>query len=185
VLVKNGDMFEMAKDLKADAIVIPTNGCLKRNGSLVMGAGVAGYANNRYGGLAGAAGKVVAFHGNHVNIIALPNQRFEKRRTMRYIICFPVKKKEVKVLRRSKNLRPQYRKKFRSGQIAPGWMANASPRLIERSARELVELVSWYGFEKVIMPKPGCGNGGLEWSKVRSIIKPILSGKTFIVVNQV
>lgn len=42
--------------------------------------------------------------------------------------------------------------------------------LIEQSCRELVELADYKGWCKVVVPRPGCGSGGLEWSDVRNIL---------------
>lgn len=45
-------------------------------------------------------------------------------------------------------------------------------KLIRRSAVELKELADRQGWERVIVPRPGCGGGGLQWSQV----SPILAG---------
>ncbi len=41
--------------------------------------------------------------------------------------------------------------------------AKPSPQIIERSARELAELV---GTAKTLLPRPGCGDGELTWEAV-------------------
>ncbi len=43
------------------------------------------------------------------------------------------------------------------------WRETADLRLIERSLRQLVELADKFGYEKVAVPRPGCGNGSLDW----------------------
>jgi hypothetical protein len=43
----------------------------------------------------------------------------------------------------------------------------ADMELIISSAHKLVELVELRGFQKVFMPKPGCGNGKLLWEDVK------------------
>lgn len=40
-------------------------------------------------------------------------------------------------------------------------------QVIERSARELVELV---GDAKTLLPRPGCGEGGLSWEEVSKVL---------------
>ena len=47
----------------------------------------------------------------------------------------------------------------------------SSVQLIEKSLIELVNLTDIMKWNKVILPKPGCNNGGLSWLR---IIKPLL-----------
>lgn len=46
--------------------------------------------------------------------------------------------------------------------------------IIRRSARELRELVECKGWSRVVVPRPGCGLGGLDWSAVRPLLEPFL-----------
>lgn len=42
-------------------------------------------------------------------------------------------------------------------------------RLVEQSCRELVELANDKKWQKVVVPRPGCGGGGLDWAEVKII----------------
>ena len=44
------------------------------------------------------------------------------------------------------------------------------PALIDRSCRELVALVEQQNWPAIIVPRPGCGGGGLEWKDVKKIV---------------
>jgi hypothetical protein len=44
------------------------------------------------------------------------------------------------------------------------------PVLIERSCRELVKLADLRTWQDVVVPRPGCGGGGLQWTDIRKIV---------------
>ncbi len=53
--------------------------------------------------------------------------------------------------------------------------------LIARSARELVKLCDAQGFADVVLPRPGCGGGGLGWSEVSPLLAPALDDRFCVV----
>ncbi|OFX26506.1 MAG: ADP-ribose-binding protein [Anaeromyxobacter sp. RBG_16_69_14] len=55
-------------------------------------------------------------------------------------------------------------------------------RLIARSTLELSALSTAEGWPLVVLPRPGCGAGGLAWSEVRPVIAPHLDDR-FVVVT--
>jgi hypothetical protein len=63
------------------------------------------------------------------------------------------------------------------------WHEMARLELIKQSMRELVALTDDRGWGTVILPRPGCGNGGLKWEYVEQVIAPILDAR-FVVVYQ-
>ncbi|MDP9486325.1 MAG: hypothetical protein M3Q49_11190 [Actinomycetota bacterium] len=61
------------------------------------------------------------------------------------------------------------------------WKEKASAALIGRSARQLVELADRFGYERIILPRAGCGNGGLSWTDVRPILEVLLDDRFTVV----
>lgn len=55
--------------------------------------------------------------------------------------------------------------------------------LIRRSAEELAALADVEGWAEVVLPRPGCGLGGLSWSEVRPILAAVLDER-FLVVRR-
>ena len=61
------------------------------------------------------------------------------------------------------------------------WLDRPDPRLIEQSTRELATLAAARGWPLVILPRPGCGGGGLEWRDIRPLLLPHLDDRFRII----
>ena len=134
-----GDMW----DITANWRCIPTNGTLKRDGSLVMGAGVAQRALSRYRGLDIGLGRYIKKYGNRPFMIRAFG-----------VISFPTK---------------------------DHWKDPSTIAIIENSAKLLVELVSHHAMTGIVLPKVGCGLGGLDWSDVEPVLSEILDDRFTVV----
>jgi len=140
-------------------VVVTTNGVVKSNGEAVMGKGIALEAKERFPGLARDLGRAIVSGGSKLWI--WPEYR---------LITFPTK---------------------------GNWRSKARPLLIERSCQELVGwLDATAGFftkvlkvrldeerAKIYLPRPGCGNGGLDWKDIKPILEKYLDDR-FIVVER-
>ena|SRR3990167_2402305 len=50
------------------------------------------------------------------------------------------------------------------------WKDDADLLLIEESLKTLVQIVTKLGLQKIYLPRPGCGNGNLDWE---AQVKPL------------
>jgi hypothetical protein len=139
MLLSNGNLW----DHNDGYIAITTNGVIKDNGDLVMGAGVALEAKVRYPELPTILGKYVFEYGNQPYIC----KKFK-------LISFPTK-------HHFKN--------------------PSDIDLILQSARILTKMLDRIDIQKVYMPKPGCGNGGLQWIYVKPLLEKILDDRFTII----
>ena len=63
-------------------------------------------------------------------------------------------------------------------------------QLIKRSAMELVSLlkgdipIKKKSNRRILLTRPGCGSGNLNWADIRPILQTILNSNEFIIVNQ-
>lgn len=121
---------------------VTTNGVIKRNGELVMGAGIAKTAALLYPELPRILGDKVNSFGNNVYVI---NEIA--------IASFPTKHH---------------------------WTQKSSIELIERSCKQLLE--QSYDWDYILLPRPGCSNGGLQWRDVKPIVSKYLKDDKFIIV---
>jgi len=67
--------------------------------------------------------------------------------------------------------------------VKHNWWEKADFALIKRSAEELVVMADSYRgvWNRILLPRPGCGNGGLRWDDVQPILEPILDDRFMIV----
>lgn len=63
------------------------------------------------------------------------------------------------------------------------WRDIADIELIAFSMKKIVFLVNAAGWESIVLPRPGCGNGKLNWDYVKGRIEPLLDDR-FTVVYQ-
>lgn len=140
--------------LDADAICITTNGYVKQSGYAVMGRGVAKQATERMPGIALDLGRAITRHGHRVIIVRSWEPPGTPAGVAIPIVAFPVKHH---------------------------WCDAADPELIARSAGELNNLAGAMGWQKVVLPRPGCGNGRLSWDTVRPLLHDL--DDRFVVVT--
>jgi len=57
-------------------------------------------------------------------------------------------------------------------------------RLIARSAEELREMADREGWPLVVVPRPGCGGGGLDWREVRPLLERHFDDRFLVVSSQ-
>ena len=143
-----GDLWDLAEQ-GCDALVITTNGYVRKDGRAVMGRGIAKEAADRFLELPAFLGSAIRREGNHCFLFAW--QPYD-------IVTFPVK--------------PTF-----GPNHEPGWKVKAQLPLIEASAKELVTFADRYDWTDVLLPRPGCGNGGLKWAQVQPVLKDILDDR--------
>lgn len=139
---------------RADVRIIPTNGDVNRNGEAVMGKGVAKQAAMRFPALPRRLGELLQKYGNHALLIGDDGHGA-------MLWSFPTKHK---------------------------WFESADLDLIRRSAEQVVVMADRMEayLERapaILMPRPGCGNGGRIWTtEVKPIISHLLDDR-FVVIH--
>lgn len=65
------------------------------------------------------------------------------------------------------------------------WWQKADIELIRRSAHELEELARLLVPLTFVLPRPGCGNGGLRWIDVKPLVQSILPDNVAVITLEV
>lgn len=61
------------------------------------------------------------------------------------------------------------------------WRDKADLKIIERSAEELEGEADIYTDGPIVMPRPGCGYGGLDWEEVKPILEVYFDDRFHII----
>lgn len=158
-----GDMFFV----ECDALVVTTNGYVKTTGECVMGRGCAKQAAKIDPEIPRLLGTQIRKHGNNVNIIC--------ERNGVTLVSYPVKPSSV--VYDGTNVVRHIRQKLKRGQSIGGWAAVANKELIERSASQLVKLANERAWNNIILPRPGCGAGELDWADIGKMLHGVLDDR--------
>lgn len=146
-----------------DGLVITTNGYVKTNGNAVLGRGIAKEATDRFPWLAYNLGRNLTQFGNKVFQYGLVPAEIRNTKYDQFLYTFPVK--------------PAFGP---NGEM--GWKADADLKIIERSAEQLLQLVESYPTSyRVLIPRPGCGNGHLKWEDVKPVLDPLFDDRFTVV----
>lgn len=140
-----------------DACACTTNMVLKSNGDLVMGAGIAKSFAERFKYLPARWGKKLAeiLKGG-----IAPGVMVEYGPVSHYpsLVAFPTK----------------YHFKEKS-----------STALIQQSAQQLKIIANALGWKKILLTRPGCGMGGLDWEgEVKPILTKILDDRFYVIEQE-
>lgn len=153
----------------ADAVCITTNGCNRKDGKAVMGRGIAAYVAERDPVVQTILGQINAVNWGEVAILRQYKNGLS-------IVSFPVKPNFGPV----DDALPHLKKRFAGQNYAPGWACRARLSIIESSACQLMNLIIKHNWTKVMLPAPGCGNGGLKYEDVKKSLIHILDDRVHV-----
>ncbi|GFE61074.1 ADP-ribose-binding protein [Geobacter sp. AOG2] len=130
---------------KTAIVVVTTNGQVTKNGTAVIGRGVAAQAARLFPWFSQRLGACITENGNHVHHLG------------DNLVSFPVEHSPYEI---------------------------PDLGLIERSARELAAMADEAGWTTVVVPRPGCGGGGLSWHDVRRLLEPHFDDRFLVITAE-
>lgn len=140
-----------------DAVICPGNRMIHQNGRLTMGAGIAKVFRDWFPNLDLAWGRRLQEVPPEIQVIA---GYFGRSPTFWVPVYF---------------------------QTKGDWRRPATVDLVKASTEQLAALIWTVDWHNVLLPRPGCGNGGLSWSEqVFPILEPYLVdlGERITVISQ-
>lgn len=166
-----GELFD---SVKAEAICITTNGFVNSQGANTMGRGNALQAKQRWPGIQLILGQLIRESGNQTHSLTYTESKLPPVIRLSHRICreWP------------HNMTPSFEVPYYvvAFPTKHHWSEDSDPKLIEKSARELVDLANRAGWDSIVLPRPGCGLGKLSWEgEVRPLLMPILDDRFYVI----
>ena len=160
-------------DIPCDVVCITTNGFVAKNGKAVMGRGCAKEIKNIHPG-------IDLILGSKLRELGLQPYILLQDKDGKDIVSFPVKPDFV--TNEVDNIVQHARSKFKRGDQVPGYYAKADLEIIEQSARALRRMADFKPeWKTILVPRPGCGAGELDWSDVKPILEKYFDDRFTIV----
>ena len=161
MIEKVGDFWQEVGEYVYNAICCTTNTFVKYNGDLTMGAGIALDFRNKFPFLPELWGKIISTRQKAIksNIIVT---KYDIHKCVlevpQYIVAFPTK----------------YH-----------WKNDSDINLIKESTEQLVCVANALCWPDILLPRPGCYMGGLNWeTQVKPILEPLLDDRFTIITNR-
>lgn len=153
-----GDILSI-KEVNGKPVVgvcFTSNAIVTREGKAVMGAGVAKYFKDNFNGLDVALGKIKS---RTMNNVVTDLGYWDRGEDKHRIIAFPTKNH---------------------------WKNDSIPALIKMSCLRLKNLIdSDVRLQKgvILLPRPGCDNGGLDWEEIKDDVIKRLPNNVVIITK--
>jgi len=147
-----GNFWDHVDDFAA--ICCTTNQMTNTNSGLVMGAGIAKDFAMRYKWLPAEWGRRIKC-GDHHDGLMITGILNKEKLSVKYLIAFPTKY---------------------------DWRNKSDLELIEKTSWTLTQVATIMGWKKILLPRPGCSNGGLKWDLVKSRIG-FLDDRFWVITN--
>lgn len=161
-----GDIFDYIGNV--DAVCITTNGTIKKNGELVMGAGVAKAFYDRYIDKINIAKRLA----DKLIAGAQLSKDFTGTVEQKYNICF-----------RCVTAEENNGTHIVSFPTKNHFKNNSSLELIERNAIRLRWFADHYKLNSIVLPSPGTGLGKLSKEEVYQILNKYFDHRFFIITK--
>lgn len=202
MLEYRGDIWDFVREYPCRYLLVPTNGCwTSAHHQAIMGAGFAQEVARRYPlclsrlgsvlrenfSLACSAGTADAEESWNIPYALISE---EESGFGGQIYSFPTKRTfitEGALLPRYRATRLRYED---ADFLYPGWQGRADLELIHRSAALFWTVWSHQtqllteDQRRVVLPRPGAGQGDLAWEEVRAVLAPIFVDDSFVIVDR-
>lgn len=139
-----GDLLEILYRERFDACCCTTNTTLNSSGELIMGKGIAKIFQEKWPWLPSVWGYTIKKTKQRKFPLVLVHASNDEWYNFAYHVAFPTK---------------------------TDWRKNSTLEIVENSAKQLEYLADSLGWERVLLPRPGCSNGGLNWEDVKPKIE--------------